>query len=58
MVTILTKAGDETDLYLDQEFVRVGRVIASFNFQATGQPLTDTAGYIDASVGRLRAALA
>jgi hypothetical protein len=58
VVTILTKAGDETDLYLDQEFVRVGRVIASFNFQATGQPLTDTAGYIDASVARLRAALA
>ena len=58
VVTVLTKAGDATDLYVDQEFVRVGRAIASFNFQATGQPLTDTAGYIDASVGRLRAALA
>jgi hypothetical protein len=58
VVNILTKTGDATDLYLDQEFVRVGRVIASFNFQATGQPLTDTAGYIDASVGRLRTALA
>ena len=58
VVTVLTKAGDATDLYLVQEFVRVGRAIGSFNFQATGQPLADTAGYIDASVGRLRAALA
>jgi hypothetical protein len=58
VVTVLTKKGDATDLYLDQEFVRVGRAIASFNFQATGQPLADTAGYIDASVGRLRTALA
>ena len=58
VVTVLTKTGDATDLYVDQEFVRVGRAIGSFNFQATGQPLTDTAGYIDASVGRLRAALA
>ena len=58
VVAILTKAGDETDLHLVQEFVRVDRVIASFNFQAIGQPLADTAGYIDASVGRLRAALA
>jgi hypothetical protein len=58
VVRVLTKTGDATDLYLVQEFVRVGRAIASFNFQATGQPLTDTAGYIDASVGRLRTALA
>ena len=59
VITVRTKTEREaTDVYLVQEFVRVGRVIASFNFQATGQPLTDTAGYIDASVGRLRTALA
>ena len=59
VITVLTTTMREaTDVYLVQEFVRVDRAIASFNFQATGQPLTDTAGYIDASVGRLRTALA
>jgi len=58
VITVRTKAGAASAVYLDQEFVRVGRAIDSLNFQASGQPLTDTAGYVDASVGRLRAVLA
>jgi hypothetical protein len=58
VVSVRTKSGATSDVYLDQEFVRVGRAIDSFNFQAEEHALADTAGYIETSVGRLRAALA
>jgi hypothetical protein len=58
VVSVRTKAGATSDVYLDQEFVRVGRAIDSFNFQAAEHTLADTAGYIETSVGRVRSELA
>jgi hypothetical protein len=57
-IELQSEAGSSETANLFVQTVRVGRVVASYTFQSTFEPLTDlTPSLIDASLGRLQAAL-